>query len=306
MRVLCACSGGPDSAAMLVALVRLAGELQLALDAASVDHGLRAGAAADLEFARTQAHQLGVPFHALKLQLQAGASLQARAREARYAALTRLAVQLGASRIAVGHTLDDQAETVLMRILRGTGLDGVAGIQPLRTDGVMRPLIDCRRADARRFALDCGLQLADDPSNRDRRFERVRARAEILPRLREENTQVDAHLAQLADEARSAAQVLELALLELSPRPDRAGLELDAASWLLRPSALRRRALGLWAARHSGSEPGRAQLLQLEHALEHGGEVWLAQGWVAAGPGGGRLRMRASDAASKNSENSGV
>src|SRR5262245_8818481 len=124
-RVLCACSGGPDSAAMLVALARLAPELGFELVAASVDHGLRADAAHDVAIASRQAAALQVPFHALRIEVAAGASIQAQARSARYEALLRLAAELGASRVAVGHTRDDQAETVLARLLRGSGLVGL-------------------------------------------------------------------------------------------------------------------------------------------------------------------------------------
>jgi len=204
MRVLAACSGGPDSAAMLLALARLANELDFGLEAASVDHGLREDAARDVEIAAEQAASAGVPFHGLRVEVAAQGSLQAAARSARYAALHELAVRLGAARIAVGHTLDDQAETVLLRVLRGSGLSGLAGVTPRRADGVIRPLIDCRRADVAAFAASRCTRIANDPSNVDARFERVRIRSEVLPRLSAENPVVVEHLADLADEARCA------------------------------------------------------------------------------------------------------
>ncbi|HMI89850.1 MAG TPA: tRNA lysidine(34) synthetase TilS, partial [Polyangiales bacterium] len=120
-RVLCACSGGPDSAALLVALAQLQVELDFTLEAASVDHGLRADAGLDVEIARDQARSVGVPFHALRVQVSSEGSLQAAARSARYGALHGLAASISASRLALGHTRDDQAETVLMRVLRGAG-----------------------------------------------------------------------------------------------------------------------------------------------------------------------------------------
>ncbi|MDD9942146.1 MAG: tRNA lysidine(34) synthetase TilS, partial [Myxococcales bacterium] len=119
--VVVACSGGPDSAALLAVLARLAPEFNLTLHAASVDHGLRQGAAADVEVARAQATRMGVPFHALRAHVPHGASVQGQARSARYAALSDLGASLGAACVAVGHTRDDQVETVLMRLLRGAG-----------------------------------------------------------------------------------------------------------------------------------------------------------------------------------------
>jgi tRNA(Ile)-lysidine synthase len=119
MTVLVACSGGPDSAALLRALGLVAPELGFSLAAASVNHGLRASAALDVEIARAQALALGIPFHSLHVQLAPGGSIQAQARTARYAALLALAAAQGMQRIATGHTRDDQAETVVLRLLRG-------------------------------------------------------------------------------------------------------------------------------------------------------------------------------------------
>nr|MDQ3035052.1 tRNA lysidine(34) synthetase TilS [Myxococcota bacterium] len=116
-RVVVAVSGGPDSMAMLDVVARLARELALDLSVASVDHGLRAEAADEIELARALATRLGLPFHALRVVVEPGGSIQAQARRARYDALRELAVALGARRIAVGHTRDDQAETVLARLL---------------------------------------------------------------------------------------------------------------------------------------------------------------------------------------------
>ncbi|HEX6245526.1 MAG TPA: tRNA lysidine(34) synthetase TilS, partial [Polyangiales bacterium] len=131
-RVLVACSGGPDSQALLHVLWALRAEHGCALSVAGVDHGLRADAAAELQLAARLALQLGLPFHALRVEVERGASLQAQARAARYAALLACAREQGAERVAVGHTQDDQAETVLARLLRGTGIDGLGAIEPRR------------------------------------------------------------------------------------------------------------------------------------------------------------------------------
>ena len=119
-------------------LVTLAAELDVALTVVSVDHGLRPESAREVELVRGLADGWGVPFHALRLQLEKGPGVQARARDARYAALHTLRASVQADLLAVGHTRDDQAETVLSRMLRGSGVRGLRGIWPARADGVVR------------------------------------------------------------------------------------------------------------------------------------------------------------------------
>jgi len=295
MRVLAACSGGPDSAAMLVALARLGPELDFELHSASVDHGLRPLAALDVEHARAQALNQGVPFHALRVQVPPGASLQAAAREVRYAALRELAAQLGAQRIAVGHTREDQAETVLMRLLHGAGVHGLAGIEPLRADGVMRPLIDCARAEVAAFAAQHAGPLAHDPSNFDDRFERVRIRHEVLPVLERENAAIASHLGHLADDARGVSQALDWAaerLLEDSRQHDES---IDLSTWKSVPKEVRRRALAQWIALITGTAPARAHIEALSRAPERRCEVWLAGGFTARNHGDQVLRVTRDD-----------
>jgi tRNA(Ile)-lysidine synthase len=286
MRVLAACSGGPDSAAMLVALARLQGELDFSLEAASLDHGLRASAGADVEIARAQAEEVGVPFHALRIQVAPAASVQAAARDARYRALTALAERLGAERIAVGHTQDDQAETVIMRMLRGSGVPGLAAIEPLRRDGVMRPLIDCRRADVGAFAMRHCKLLARDPSNDDPSYGRVRVRRELLPQMEREDEAIVAHLADLADDARAllAALAPEVEALLAAALQGDGSIQLSTLQQA--PRAIRALALRWWLTRATGSEPGRAHLTQLERADAREVEVWLPEGWVVRGAAG--------------------
>ncbi len=126
--VVVACSGGPDSVALVDVLGRLASDLGVTLLVASVDHGIRPEARAEVEGVAALAARLSLPFRALRVSVEAGTSPQARAREARYGALQELAKAEGARRIAVGHTRDDQAETVLTRLLRGASIDGLSGI----------------------------------------------------------------------------------------------------------------------------------------------------------------------------------
>lgn len=275
--MLVACSGGPDSACLLAVLQQLAPELGLRLTAASVDHGLRAGAAADVALARAQAQHVGVPFRGLTVSVQEGASLQAQARTARYAALAALAGELGASRVAVGHTRDDQAETVLMRLLRGASVRGVGGIQPRRGDGVVRPLIDCERAAVHAHAHAQFPQIASDPSNGDAAFLRVRVRQQILPGLRAEDPAIDSHLAALADDVREVGLVIDAAAAQLLGQATD-GDRLAIAVLRGAPAALQRVALRDWVLERAGHEPGRAVLAQLTDLLRGRGEVRIGGG----------------------------
>jgi tRNA(Ile)-lysidine synthase len=288
-RVLCACSGGPDSAALLFALARLAPQLGFEVSVASVDHGLRPDASRDLEIAGRQAAQLALPFRALRVSVAPGASVQARARAERYAALAECARELGAVRIAVGHTRDDQAETVLSRLLRGAGVRGLGAIDPARADGVVRPLIDCARASVHALAREHFAEIAWDSSNRDERFERVRIRTHLLPTLQTEDRALVRHLSELADDARECSQFIERLAAQLL---DRAGVDSETVDIsVLRPEAavLRRAAIRLWLTRESGDVLSRAELRLLDRAVLAGrGEVWIsathrvlaAQGWL--------------------------
>lgn len=290
-RVLVAVSGGPDSAGLLVALSKLAAELYLDLVAASVDHGLRPESSADVEIARTQASALGVPFRALRLELAPGPDLQARARDARYAALREQRLVEGARWIAVGHTRDDQAETVLARILRGAGLRGLAGIAPRREDGVIRPLLDCARAEVHAFVQAAGLPVAADASNSSRRFQRSRVRHQLLPLLSEEDPEVAAHLADLAEDARAVIELLEpqVATLHAAARGEDGALSIERCASA--PTALRRLVLQRWASEATGAPASRAHVEALDLCLRGRGEVRLPGDLVAV-VDGGRLVVR--------------
>src|SRR5207249_162328 len=180
--VLVAVSGGADSVALLHVLATLAPAWGLRLHALHVDHGLRADSARDAEFVRRLGERLGIPVDVATVTVERRGSLEAAARAARYAALTACADRVGAARIALGHTADDQAETVLMRVLQGTGMRGLAGIPPVR-DRIIRPLIECRRADVVAGLHRAGLEWIEDPSNQDPKFLRNRIRHELLPWL---------------------------------------------------------------------------------------------------------------------------
>jgi tRNA(Ile)-lysidine synthase len=280
--VLCAVSGGADSIAMLHALARLAPDLRVTLAVASIDHGLRPTSADEVALVRAAADALGLPFRTRRLDLgPSTGDLSARARAARYAALHDLARELGATRVAVGHTLDDQAETVLARLLRGSGVRGLAGIRPRRRDGVVRPLLDVRRAEARAYVRSIGAPFVDDPSNEDPRFSRSRMRHMVLPVLVAEAPDVAVHLARLADEARGVRSLVERRARRFAPGEPLPVARLRAAGTPVATEVLRRVARAA-----TGRPPSRANLDALGALLDGPGEVWLAEDAVAVREGG--------------------
>ncbi|ABQ70846.1 tRNA(Ile)-lysidine synthetase [Rhizorhabdus wittichii RW1] len=170
-----AVSGGPDSMAMLhLAAAACPGRVE----AATVDHGLRAEAAAEAALVARACAALGVPHMTLRVTVEPTASIQAAARRARYAALAAWAAGQGLPAIATAHHADDQAETLLMRLARGAGLSGLAGIRARRDIGgvlLVRPLLGWRRAEL--AAIVAAVETVDDPSNADPRHDRTHARA---------------------------------------------------------------------------------------------------------------------------------
>ncbi|MDQ6616051.1 MAG: tRNA lysidine(34) synthetase TilS [Actinomycetota bacterium] len=169
--VACAVSGGADSLALLV----LAVSAGLRVTAIHVDHGLRVGSADEATVVEEAAAELGAAFQRRTVTVTPGPNLEARARTARYQALP-----VG---VLTGHTADDLAETMLVNLLRGAGLDGLA---PMRShDRVARPLLGLRRTETRALCQATGLSPVEDPSNEDRRFTRNRVRHDLLPLLAE-------------------------------------------------------------------------------------------------------------------------
>ena len=168
-----ACSGGADSLALMV----LAAAVRADVVVVHVDHGLRAGSAAEAGIVRAAAERFGLPMQAVAATVEPGPNLEARARDARYAALRAVGTP-----IAVAHTADDQAETVLLNVLRGAATAGLGGMAPVRDD-IYRPLLGLRRADTEALCAAAGLEPLVDPTNADRAFLRNRIRHEILPQL---------------------------------------------------------------------------------------------------------------------------
>ncbi len=198
-RIVVAVSGGGDSMALLHVMAKLKKRWRLSLFAHGVDHGLRPEAGAELALARELAEREGIPFSQSRLRVKPGGNLMARARDARWRALANAASTLGAELIATAHHADDCAETVLERLLRGAGPRGLA-VLPARHENRIRPLLRARKADVLAHLARHAIPFADDPSNLDRRFVRVRLRLEVIPLLEELSPRVVDHLCALADQ----------------------------------------------------------------------------------------------------------
>ena len=185
--VVVAVSGGADSLCLLYILHDVSPTLGLRLHVAHLDHALRPGSADDAAFAAAQARLLGLPYTVERVDVGALArrerlSIETAAREARYEFLRAVATRTGAGVIATGHTRDDQAETVLMHVARGSGLNGLSGMAP-RRDDIARPLLEISHAEALAYCAARGLTPREDESNRSRLYRRNRVRHEALPAL---------------------------------------------------------------------------------------------------------------------------
>lgn len=230
-------SGGPDSLCLLDVLHRLAVDWNLRVQVAHLNHRLRPEAAVEAEFVRAEAEQRDLPFHTETCEVRAYAaqhkqSMEEAARNCRYAFLTRLAEQIGAAHIAVAHTADDQAETVLMHVLRGSGLAGLRGMLPkteMRNLGfaspnaqwplaLIRPLLHVSRTEVVAYCAEHHLTPVQDPSNTDITFFRNRLRHELLPELETYNPNIRAVLSRTADVAAGEHELLERSVADLWKR----------------------------------------------------------------------------------------
>lgn len=250
-RTLVGCSGGPDSTVVADVAAAMAAEGRLGpVTLVYIDHGLRDGTDAEAREVRTLAIDLArraaVDARVESVEVdRAGASLEAAARDARFARLEQVADDLGAGVVLLGHTASDQAETVLMRILRGTGITGLAGI-PLRRERYVRPLLGISRVEVETYLAERGYGAVRDPMNHDHGFKRVRIRHELLPRLREENPRIDDALVRLAAAAREQREVLDFAAWRVLDDADRAGpVVLSVGALMSAPPAVAKRAIVL-------------------------------------------------------------
>lgn len=284
--VVVACSGGADSLALLAATVFEARAGALHVVGATIDHGLQDGSAAQAERAVAQMAALGVAETVgARVHIEgAGLGPEAAAREARYAVLEEIGSRFSAAAILLGHTSDDQAETVLLGLTRGSGGRSLAGMRRA-FDRYRRPLLDVARADTVTACQVAAIEFWVDPHNADPRFTRSRVRTRVLPMLEAElGPGVAQTLARTADQLRDDMDFLdglaEAALAEL-------GADLPVEALLVQPTVVRRRMLRL-AALAAGAN---AHELFHEHVLAMDALLtdWRGQRWVELP---GRLRMR--------------
>ncbi len=314
-----AVSGGADSVALLHLLRQLSVELGLVLSVIHFHHQIRGTEAdADQQFVQSLAESLGLPFHTETGDVPAyartaGLSLETAARELRYACFRKLCTESVAGKIATAHTLDDQAETVLMRLLRGAGTRGLSGIYPqlpipeavssTQTAAIVRPLLEVRRCDLEEYLHSLGQEWREDSTNRELKHTRNRVRHVLLPLLeREFNPAIRQVLAETAEIARAeesywqaAIQQLQAEVLhEVAPAADREGedpakevhLRVDQLAAL--PLAVQRRVVrrALAGAASDPSDTLAASLQHVEQILKlmrasGGAEVELPWPWRA-------------------------
>ena len=271
--VTCAVSGGADSLALLV----LAVAAGCRVTAAHVDHGLRAGSVAEADVVAAAAARLGAGFRRLRVDVSPGANLEARARRPRYRVLP--------PDVLTGHTADDQAETVLVNLCWGAGLDGLAGMGP---EG--HPLLGLRRSETVALCAAEGLTPVDDPSNADPAFRRNRMRHEALPLLADiAQRDVAAVVARQAALLRADADLLDGLAATIDPT--------DARALAAAPVALARRAVRRWltTSAASGHHPPDAAAVERVLSVARG-EVRATEvtGIGRVSRSGGRLAFDAS------------
>jgi tRNA(Ile)-lysidine synthase len=285
--LLVACSGGPDSLALAAvaaffARARRDGTHAYRVGAVVVDHGLQDGSGTVAERTAGQLRQLGLaPVQVRRVVVRGpGMGPEAAARTARYAALEAAAAELGAAAVLLGHTLDDQAEQVLLGLGRGSGTRSLAGM-PARRGIFLRPFLGLRRADTEELCRVEGLEPWHDPTNADPAFLRSRVRSRVLPFLEE---QLGPGVAQAlwrsarilradADYLDSLAQAEYVRLRSAVAE----GIELDRAGLAELPDAMRHRVIALATAEMGGENPSYERLLAAESLLKRQGSAGPVQ-----------------------------
>jgi len=296
--VLVALSGGPDSLALAAAVAFEAPRAGLRAGAVVVDHGLQNGSADVAARAAQQARDLGLaPVLIERVVVAATGGPEAAARAARYAALERAASEFGAAAVFLAHTLDDQAETVLLGLARGSGAASLQGMAAVR-GRYRRPLLGIRRATTVQACADAGLEPWTDPQNADPAFARVRVRVSVLPLLeRELGPGVAEALARTAEQLREDSDALDTfadELVEDLADHVEAGISLDVPALTTNPPALRQRLIRLAVSSEFGVALSRAQTLEVARLVTD----WHGQDSVDL-PGvrvvrrGGRLHFEA-------------
>jgi tRNA(Ile)-lysidine synthase len=290
-------SGGADSLALAAALAFEAPKLGLLAGAVTVDHGLQEGAADRAACVADRCRSLGLdPVECVAVDVAGGGGPEAAARSVRYAAIDAVAERLDAVAVLLGHTLDDQAETVLLRLARGSGARSLAGMAAA-SGRYRRPLLALRRRTTRAACADLGLVAWDDPQNADPAYARARVRHDLLPVAEAAlGPGIAESLARTADLLRADADALDGWAARATAGAGASGGSLDCAALAALPGAVRRRVL-----RHAAIEAGvPAGALSAVHVAAMDALVtsWHGQGPVAL-PGGvvaqrqcGRLSCR--------------
>ena len=266
--VVAAVSGGADSLSLLV-LARAAG---LAVTAVHVDHGLRPGSAAEAEVVAAAARRFGAAFRAETVTVAPGPDLEQRARDARRDAL--------GPGVMTGHTADDQAETLLLNLLRGAGLAGLAAMAP----GPVHPLLDLRRRETGALCRALGLDPVDDPSNRDPRFRRNRVRHELLPLMADI---ADRDPVPVLNRTANLARAAQADLDHLAERLD----PTDTTALAGAPPQVARAALRRWLVDGRGHPPSAAELERVLAVVRHEVVACQLSGGRRVARTGGVLRL---------------
>ena len=298
--VLVALSGGPDSLALAAAAAFEAPRAGVRAGAVIVDHGLQDGSDVVAERAAEQARALGLdPVRVVRVAVAADGSPEAAAREARYDALAAVAAETRAVAVLLGHTLDDQAETVLLGLARGSGSASLQGMSPV-SGLYRRPLLGIRRSTTVRVCADAELEAWADPHNDDPAYTRVRVRANVLPVLEAElGPGVAEALARTAEQLRededAFATMIDEVAEELAEHID-AGIAVPVAALVANPAALRQRIIRFVVASEFGVSLSRAHTLEIARLVTE----WHGQGpidvpGVSVARSGGRIEFRAKE-----------
>ncbi len=281
--VVVALSGGGDSLALAAAAAFEAPRLGIRAEAVVIDHGLQDGSAAIAGRAVDAARGLGLAARTVAVDVRnSGGGLEAAAREARYAALARAAAETGADAVLLGHTLDDQAETVLLGLARGSGATSLSGMAPERRDATgpawLRPLLAVRRETTAAACAAEGLHPWHDPHNSDVSFARVRVRENVLPVLEAElGPGVAEALARTAEQLREDAAAFQDMIdetIEDIVEHAEAGISVSVAALAANPAALRNRIVRHVVDSEFGVALTRAQTLEVARLATH----WRGQG----------------------------
>ncbi|MCW3492758.1 tRNA lysidine(34) synthetase TilS [Microbacterium sp. SSM24] len=279
--VVVALSGGADSLALTAATAFEAPKRGVAVASVTVDHGLQEGSADAAAAAAAQARHLGIEAKVVRVEVGADGGPEAAARSARYPALRDAASALGAAAIMTGHTLDDQAETVLLGLARGAGAASLQGMSPAgELDGValVRPLLGVRRPTTRAACAAEGLVPWDDPHNSELRFARVRVREAVLPVLEAELGPGIAEAlartaAQLREDAEAFDEMIEETIEDIVEHVE-AGISVSVGALAANPAALRHRIIRHVVASEFHESLSRTQTLEVARLVTD----WSGQG----------------------------